>query len=512
MTYVYLANVIRDFTLYIKFRDGTALSLYDIPKIALTRWVNTVENWDLTIRPQILAQAQGNDVALENVKLFDNQVLVQKREPNKNHNPFYTLTGIETYNFVLDYQPISPLSSSEALILNEEQARVGGFTIQTFKDMSKHIKNEASKALQAIGLGDTDANLVTGYSTNEYKRDPLLADHDMIVNALQMADLIDSVIYDLRRQQDIQPNLNKAANNNISSSSIVKLDDFYKTAIAVPFVNSLEYMAEKLLGSRDKWFEIAQVNKLQPPYIDGVGSKVYLLNNGFDSFIRISSTYKDKAFVGNKVKIGSFAVKEEYRLIESVRINEDNTMTVSISGTPDMNKLLINHKPYIKLFALNTINEDSLVLVPQNIASLNAQPQPNSVELRRLDSALLEFGVDILRDEETGEILLGNNGDFQMAYGMTNVRQCINNLLKTAKNELPWHRNYGLSLTIGERFVNQNNMALAISASITSAILNDKRFSSARVIDIAITPIAIKIDMEVKIKNYSAPIPLSYVG
>lgn len=517
MSYTYLDQVMTDYLGYIKVSKNTPFTLADVQTIAINRWDWFVQNWELKLYPEFKRNLPKSDFFINLLEDLKNEITTQKLFLTTATNPFINLNKFIKYKPILTYVSLSDvgLTPSEILVLKEEQKRLANLSIFNFKDMAFFLRSSAATAAQIVGLGDDDGATVQGFSIAAAQRGYAVQELEQIGDIFDLADEIDGIIYFLQQKTIQQPNLLAVANKNTDADSQVVFNQSYTTAISVPFVDSLEKMAEQYLGSKDQWFEIATINNLQPPYVDKTGSKEYLLGPGTLASVKISANRASDIKVGTKIKVGSYTVREEIRSVLKIVKFEDGTMILSLSGSPDLSRLKISEKPYIKIYKPQTANEDSLLLVPVTAQSPLIQgKQPSLDALKRLDKALLDFGVDIRRDEKTGEMQVGKNGDFDIVYGMPAVRQAIFSLLSTNINELPFHPDYGVPFanSIGERFYGNIELAAAFSQVLQEVILSDGRFSNVIVQNLTVAETSISINIIVTVDGSNVIIPLSFIS
>lgn len=517
MSYTYLDQVMTDYLGYIKISKNTPFTLADVQTIAINRWEWFVQNWELKLNPEFKKILPKSIFFINLLRDLNNEIITQKLFPTTSTNPFINLTKFIKYKPILAYISLSDISltPSESLVLQEEQKRLSDLSILDFKNMAYFLRNSASTAAQIVNLGDDDGAIVQGFSITAAQRSYSPQELEQISDIFDLADEVDGIVYFLQQQTVQQPNLLAVANKNTDPNSSVAFNQSYKTAVSLPFVESLEYMAEQFMGSKDFWFDIATINNLQPPYVDKTGTKEYLLGPGTLSSVKISSNRANDVKIGTKVKIGSYTVREEARSVLKIVKFDDGTMILSLSGTPNLARLKLSEKAYVKIYKPQTANEDSLLLVPIDAESaLIEGKQPSLDVLRKLDKALLDFGVDIRRDEKTGEIQIGKNGDFDIVYGLPAVRQAIHSLMFTNIGELPFHRNYGIPFanSIGERFYGNVELAAAFSEVLQEVILSDGRYSDVIIQDLTVTETSISINMIITVDGSNVIIPLSFVS
>lgn len=518
MAYTYLDQVLTDYLGYMKVSKNFEFNLGDVSSIAIERWPWFVKNWELSIYPKLKKLLPKTDFYNDLLKDMNNEVITQKLFSSTSTNPFLNLIKFIKYKPLLNNISLTEINitPSESVVLREEQKRLKNLSVTDFKDMIFFLRNSAASAIQTVGLGDADGVLVQNFSLVDKQRTYSIQELDQVGDIFDLADEIDGIIYDLQQRTEQEPNLLAVANRNTDADSRVVFEQAYSSAVAVPFVHSLEYMSEQHFGTKDRWFELAALNKLQPPYVDKTGTKEYLLGPGTLASVKISSVASSFLKIGSKVKIGSYSVKEESRFVIKIIKFDDSTMIVSLSGKPDLSKLKISEKPYLKIYRPQTVNEDSLVLLPVDGFStlITSGKKPTLDVLRRLDKSLLDFGVDIRRDEKSGELQVGKNGDFELVYGISAVRQALNTLLFTNIKELPFHPNYGIPFAneIGSRFYGNIEIASAFSEILQNVIIADGRYSSVYVQNLTVNENSISVSLVVSIDGSNVIIPLSFIS
>jgi hypothetical protein len=157
-----------------------------------------------------------------------------------------------------------------------------------------------------------------------------------------------------------------------------------------------------------------------------------------------------------------------------------------------------------------------MILVPIDAQSslITTGKKPSLDVLKRLDKALLDFGVDIRRDETSGELQIGKNGDFDIVYGLTAVRQAVYSLFGTNIKELPFHPNYGIPFAnqIGNRFYGNIQIAAAFSEILRDVILADGRYSEVSIESLIVNETSIAVSLIIAIDGSNIIIPLSFIS
>lgn len=513
-SYTSVYQVFSDSTLYFITRKGGKLTLGLFPAIARERWAWFVENFN-TFSRRFEVGANGN---LNLVKsLEDLRKFVEGfKLGNTRINPFDRENNLIKFRPFLDQITLSEvnLTPSEIRVRDEELARTGSLNEEDFRSMLALLRQKTAIAAQELGLGDDTANAILGLNPRRKRRSPRVKDILDIAEINRAYKFIEGFIFDKQRTQKRPPNLLRISQQNLDVGSGFRPQDVYQTYYPVPFEISLESMAKKYLGSVQKWFELATINNLQPPFVDQTGTKFDLIAPAASNNLIISSGLAEAVAPGVRIGIGSFKIREESRIIERVVINDDDTMVLFLSGAADLNKFLPDEGAFVRVYKPNTARPNSLILIPTTSspsADTSSKPTPSKDEIRRLEKAFIQFGVDVARDEKTGDLIFDSNGNFKLSYGIRAVRQAVRNTLRTNVRELSYHPNYGINYSLGRSYMGTVDEAVKIGDLIRSGILRDQRLEDAKITRISSTKQGASLQMAVKIKGLDDPIPLSFV-
>jgi hypothetical protein len=506
-------QVFTDLQLYLAIRKGAQLTLELFPRLCQVKWPWIVDGWDRNLHPLIASKITGDDDLVKTLFYLDKDVKLTQM--GAVYNPFDDATRTVAYKDLMYYIPLTmvPMSPSDSVIVRKAISRVSALTVAHFESMAKYLRSDEALAAQRIDLGDSDGASALGVSVVPSYRSHNITDLYVLEAVLDAADIIDGIIFDLKQNTDTDPDLLRVANQNISASSNVLIRSDYRSSVAVPFEGSLEAMAERYLGDKSRWFELATVNKLQAPYIDLTGTVEYLVAPGAGNAVRIAATYIHYVHTGGKVAIGSARYAEQIRFIHRVIDNGDNTLTLELSGDNDLSKYTMGELSYVRIYKPHTIHDKSLILIPLTIASpYPRQRDPVIHGMRELDAALLAFGSDVRRNEATGDIIISGNGDLDVVYGMPAVNQAVLYTLKTTAGELPWHKQFGITSNIGDKWAGNLNNGIIFARAVQNSIMQDSRYGSVILENIQVTPINIALNFTVQIAGSNVPIPLSFVG
>ena len=512
--YTNITDVKIDLEMYVALRTGSALDLSLFPALAKQRYPWIVDNWGKLYT--IFKNYSNGDQNLEDA-LSDFDSSVRGYKLSTSANPLNVLDNPDKFDLYSDFLELIDvrgigLNAAESSLVANEAQRVAKLTIDDFRSMLQFINNFITLSSSQLGLYDPEGFSALGAPQASKTKSPTINDLSVIDQQLDIKKYVESIILSLKSTISRPPDLLKAANANTSGGNVT-INDSYLSSVSVPFSGSLEQMAADYMGDKRLWYELVTVNNLQPPYVDEVGIKYLLVAPGAGNNVTISSDSQNDLHVGASLSIGSVAVREEARSVNRISYNSDNTMVLFLSGAADMSKFKKDDGAFVRIYAPHTINGKNFIKIPVNLAAtLPTGMTPQKDELRRLDAALLNFGVDISEDETTGDISLAPNGNFLLAYGLKNVKQSVRNAINTVKGELPFHPRYGLDSTIGSKMFGPGDQALFVSEMVQKAILKDRRIVSATINNLTFTGTSVSMLVLVQIQGSSQIIPLSFVG
>lgn len=508
--YINKDDLLLDYTLYLKFYTNEILTLNLFPQIATSRWSYIVSQWDARYN-QLFKNAVGGDgYLLDGYTQLTNAVYASKLDAT--YNPLNNITFYSQVKEFLELITIESLKPTplEQDIIAKERQRVLGFGIPNFRAMLSYLKTEKDNAYDLIGLGNTTYDKMVGRTSLSQQRDFFLSDLLNIGEILNLEASIQGCIVTLKRKTQRDPNLIAYSNSQIDAVSNVRLSDIYVSYNLIPFEVSLENMAIKYLGDVQKVYEIASINKLKAPFVDTAGIKISLQGNGTGSSIRIANTYPERYRVGSVIKVGSRVIPETTRkVLRRIDNDQDNSTVLFLSGDANLNFLLANQGAYVRAFAPDTLQDFSFVRIPSTIASKTPVViQPSNSEIKKLDEALLAFGVDISVNENTRDWETDQTGNLKLAYGLNNVAQAVKSAIRTPLGTLNHHPSYGYFEYTGDQFT--EDVPVKVAGLMQAAVLRDPRFTSMAVNNLTVSESgAIIVSSSVKIVGIDQNIPLN---
>jgi hypothetical protein len=509
--YTNLLELTTDFSLYMALRLGQPLTLDMYPSLSKNRFKWFVDNW-VKLYKRFNDNVGGDQVVRAALTELDRTILAYKL--GSNQNPFEDNAKFVSFLPFMRQITLTELSlvKGEKELVDRENSRILKFSIPDFRSMILYLRTGAAQASSLIGKGDVDGGKLFGVEPQKAKRQSTFQDFEQMERVIALQQIIEGVIFDLMQKEDRPPNLLEISNKNIAPGSSVSVNTAYRSVTSVPFSISLEHMAQKHLGDRTKWYELVTVNNLQPPFVDEFGEKFNLVSPGSSGSVTIPDIRSMDIPVAQSVAVGSLKFKEERRVIEKKITNGDGTITLFLSGTQNLSSLLPKDQAYVRVFKPHTVNSGSFIMIPSDVRSpVAGVVSPKKDSLRRLDKALVSFGIDIKRDLATNDILIDQSGNFQLSVGMDNIRQAIHYAVRTTRGELPFHQNsYGIILNIGDVYYGSQDEAVLFSNILIDSLKSDNRYKDIKVTDIKFGGTSMSVTMEVLIEGSDSPIPLSF--
>jgi hypothetical protein len=474
-----------------------------------------VRNWQ-KLYQKFQAATEGSDTLNETLQEFSRAV--DSYNLGNLQNPFDDSSKIAQFFPFLATITVGDLdlTPDERIYIDTEKLRISQLDVQQFREMIRFLNQKIAIGSSVVGMGDQDGTKIYGVSVSARQRSFKLSDLEQMNDVIQLKRTTEGIIIDLNRTKQTAPDLLKIGNDRfIDPASQVRFFEGYRSYVPVPFEISLENMAQKYLGDRTKWYELVTINNLKPPYVDEVGEKFSLLAPAAVNNLVIDNTRAERATVGTKIRIGSARYREETRIVERQLVNDNGTMVLFLSGAQDLNKFTTSDRAYVRIYKPSTTRSSELVLLPLAQEAPGAGqkiPTPRSDELRRLGTALLSFGVDIARDEQTNDFIVDASGNFKLISGIENVRQAVLYALRTQQGELPFHPAYGVNLNIGSKFFGTTDEALIFGTVVQDTLTRDPRFQDVKIARLSVTGNSVAVQLLVTIAGSNQPIPLSFVS
>jgi len=399
-----IIDLIIDIEIYTAMINNSELTLGMFPSIASGRWTWLCDNW-VSYKSKFTTATEGEIYYQQLIQDLNTEVITFQLG-NRN-NPFENDSKFKNYKDLLDLILLSEINPTplEKSIRDEVLRVVSAYPVEQFEIMFNFVKKTSSQIAIDIGLGDEDAAKLLGLSISRKKREPSISDLTFMDSLIDLQELISTYIFNLKRIEKKPPNLLAIANRNLDISTGIGVDEGFVSSVPVPFEISLEHMASKYLGSKDYWFELVTINNLQPPFVDNVGVKIPILSPASQTSVLVSNNYKHLIHPSTIMRLGSDRQKEFNVIVEKIYKNDENNMVLSFNTNKLASLIRPNENGYIRVYAPNTIRKNSMILIPSKnmIDTGSDKTTPSSSELRNLEQAYINFGIDIYKDAHTGD-------------------------------------------------------------------------------------------------------------
>lgn len=519
---------IADMNLWLKLRTGDDMLLADIPSIIPLRWPYFKQSWEF-IKPNLISNINKNnpnpDFLNQQIRDFSKFIEAQ-RTTGGNINPFQDSQTFYRFHAIFDSIKIQDinLTNEESRLLDSEIARVQAFSKNNFVQIKKNIIDYRDRTADVYGLSDADYNKAFGKSSIPPQINATIVEANYLLtlqSAIKTCDFILANLFAVDAALDPFALARANANNpavdigQYKSGKLVKLN----------YGESLESLANRYLGSPDKWIDIAIANGLKPPYIDEVGERIPLLSNGSSNQINLSETDLsgnlniDKLYINQQVFLqSSVEVVIDQRTIISIRqVPVSGEIIIELDGARDLDKYKIADGANIRVFAPNTVNSSFYVLIPTQTPLSDDRNDEVPWFLAKSAEDEKRAKVDLALGED-GDLVFTSNGDVKLSYGLDNAIQAIKLKIITELGSLRYHPNYGLINVVGNKNSDIEQIKTLITESIVSQIEADSRYD--RVENLTVDYLvdsktnegvaAIAISLTVRLAGGTQVIPISF--
>ncbi len=519
-----VADVIKNIRLFLKLSSGDSLSLADFPSLINSRWVYIRDNWNTSIRPDLLrniSSFKNSDNVLAQIKKFDDFVDTRRSFPNEinilEENNLYF-----TYFDLFDAITISKiqLRREDQELINSIINDVSNYTKLNWTEMRDVLYKEMRLVSNYGGVVDADVNYAYGIKPVSSDHTYDMDDIDKTVFYLNQIKYINFILAD-KGGNDPKPidpfALAKYNANNdqydiqsFNAGMFVKMD----------YGDTLQTLADKYMGTSDRWMEIAIANGLQPPYIDEIGEKILLTVNGDRSKLylpKISNTTLniDKFYIGQPIYISSntYSIPEQ-RIIKGIqKVPVSDEVIIETEGVSDLDKYLVSDDAMIRVYKKHTTNSNYLILIPTSNV-----PQEDLVNkdelpwfLRIKDDDEIKQKVDLSVNDD-GDLVISSSDDLMLSYGIRNAVQALLLKFRVEMGEVKRHPRFGfIGGIIGSKNINLGANRQKIIDYISEQVSRDDRFDSIVSLDVQTFSNYYVINLVVRLSGgLNKTIPISF--
>lgn len=471
--------------LWFKTKSNDDLFMSDVPSLLPLRWNYFKTSWEF-IRPTLLNQV----TQYENPDLFSQQIIgfsafiESQRNSASKINPFSDAVVLNKYYTIFDNIAI------ESIELTNEEQRLVDSTVNKVKDFSKNDFLKIKKTLRdyrdryadSVSLTDPDYNRALSNSPVPAQTNATITDINYMLQLQEGIKTVDFVLANYFAN-DSAIDLFALARQNANNPDIDIGQYASGRLVKIEYGESLQSLANRYLGSPDKWLDIAIANGLKPPYIDEIGEKIPLISNGNGNLLNLSGTdfsgnlNIDKLYINQLINIRSDAevAIDQRKIINIKQIPVSQEIIIEVDGASDLSKYQISSSAFMRVYKPSTINSGLYVLIPSAdpLTDSRRDETPWFLASAASDEKQAQIDLAVL---DSGDIDFTPNGDIKLSYGLNNAIQAIKFKISTPAGSLTRHPQYGVIDVFGAKNSDFSDIKAQLTDSILSQITADSRF------------------------------------
>lgn len=482
-----------DINMWLKLQSGDDIKLSDAPSIIPLRWPYFKNNWNF-IKQDLQDRAYDYfdpDFLLSQVEEFSTFIDSQ-RNINGATNPLAGAEILHRFYAIFDSLNVNSvdMTNEEEQVLEALQAKISAFSKRDFVERKNIIRDYRDRLSDIYTLADDDYNRAYSKSSVPSQTPATIVNINEIATMHEFLDNIDFILANLFAVDNaLDPFAIARANANNPEVTIGQYSG--GSLVRLKFGESLQDLARKYLGDRDRWIDIALANGLKPPYIDEIGERLELLSNGNGNQINIASTDQS-----GKLNIEKFYINQPIFLKSNVELFPDQRSIVSLKQIPvsgeivieldgdlDLSKYKVAEGAHVRIYAPNTVNSQFYVLIPTTNPPSNPRAEEIPWFLAKSSDDEKNAKIDFALSTQ-GDINFSPNGDLTLSYGLDNAVQALKMKMSVQLGELRRHTEYGLINVIGQKNNDITGLRSVLTDSINKQISADPRFSRVESISI----------------------------
>jgi hypothetical protein len=380
-------------------------------------------------------------------------------------------------------------------------------TVEDLKRERRELRDLALDISNKFGAGSALVNDIYGRPAPGTSIRPMTIEESEILerlwDAIQAFDTLTATTF-LDSSKVLNPlqfvgNLAAANGIDFDSSSSAKI------LVPVPFGLTIEQIAARYLGDRNRYLEIATLNFLREPYIDETGFTRALLSNGSDRQITVADA--TNLYIGQKVILRSSVVTPFTRTITDIEQISDTTILITLDGAPNLSSLLTADGALMQAYLPGTVNSQDQIYIPTDLpADTDDQIQlPPGI---RADAIVGLSKVDLLLTDEM-DIAIDSYGDFRYAAGMTNLVQALKIKFSTERGSILAHPSFGLGINPG--IMTSDLEIKELFKSINSMVTRDSRYAGVDQMQVRLNGPILEIGLLIELANRMGVVPITFM-
>lgn len=420
------------------------------------------------------------------------------------------LTSIDP---VIDYPSLATvdlsavkLTDSQQQVIDKELEAIDKTGTQDLKDFCNDLKSLSQDIAIKLGAGDALTSSLYNKPAPKTRAYPLsIEENEFLLALFELIQQTDNLTRDRSIDKlDSSTSPFKFTIDTANELGIDLVDSDAKILQPVPYNLSIEEIAARYLGDRNRWIEIVALNGLREPYIDETGFTRSFLSNGSGRSFTVSS--KENLYVGQKIILASSTVSLFYRNISQITKLNENSYLIEVDGEADLSILKVQDSAYLKAYLPGTVNSQDLIFIPTDLP-VDEETYPTITQTIKQDSLSQLSKVDFLLTDNY-DIAIDGNGDFRFAAGLTNLVQALKIKFITEKGSLLAHPDFGLGVTPG---INSADFTASdLFQEIGSMVLADGRFASIQSLTVSVDGPNLSINLQVKLRDNLGVVPINF--
>ena len=358
--------------------------------------------------------------------------------------------------------------------IDAEMAYIRSLTTSDLIDIRNQIDSLAADLANQLGASDAFYADLYGKPAPKVRTLPLtIEENELLASLYEVIQGLDSITATKQFDDNKVQNPFEYVGGLANQLEIDFLDLPSKILQPVPFGASVEEIAERYLGDKDKWIEIVTLNSLKPPYIDEDGFVVPFTSNASGRLFNVIDNDK-RFFVGQQVTLYSTMVKPFNRFITNIEVFGENSYLITVDGLDNLDSLKLVDGASVKGYLPGTVNSQNTIFIPSNEAP-DVDTRTRTIPFLEQQDKLTSISkIDFLLDDN-GDIAINSLGDFRLAAGLTNLTQAMKLKFLTEKGTLSRHNTYGFPIGIGDN--NADASVADMVKGINAMVAEDPRFS-----------------------------------